>query len=63
MRCRGHPVKNRVPAKLSTPIEEHTDESVNVPIPPLVPSKPSQVGPSRPTEPARVNRLIRWLRC
>ena len=31
------------------------DESVNVPIPPLVPSCPSQVGPSRPPKPAGVN--------
>ena len=31
------------------------NESVNVPIPPPVPSKPSQAGPSRPPEPAGVN--------
>ena len=31
------------------------DESVNVPIPSLVPSGPSQVGPSRPPEPTGVN--------
>ena len=31
------------------------DEFVNVPIPPPVPSEPSQAGPSRPPEPAGVN--------
>ena len=31
----------RVPAELSAPVEEHIDESVNVPIPPPVPSEPS----------------------
>ena len=31
------------------------DESVNVPIPPPIPSEPSHAGPSRPLEPAGVN--------
>ena len=31
------------------------DESVNVPIPPPVPSEPSQAGPSRPLEPVEIN--------
>ena len=31
------------------------DESVNVPIPPPVPSEPSQAGPSRPPKPEGVN--------
>ena len=31
------------------------DESVNVPIPPVVPSEPSQAGPSHPPELAEVN--------
>ena len=52
---RGRPVKRRVPVELSAPIEEHIDESDNVPIPPHVPSDPSQAGPSRPLEPAGVN--------
>ena len=34
------------------------DESVNVPIPPPLPSKPSQAGPSRPPELAGVNILL-----
>ena len=55
MRRRGRPAKRRVPAELSAPIEEHIDESVNVPIPPPVPSEPSQAGPSRPPELAGVN--------
>ena len=55
MRRRGHPAKRKVPAELSAPIEEHIDESVNVPIPPSVPSEPSQAGPSHPPEPAGVN--------
>ena len=55
MRRRGRPAKRRVPAELSTPTEEHIDESVNVPIPPPVPSEPSHAGPSHPPEPARVN--------
>ena len=55
MHRRGRPAKRRVPAELSAPIEEHIDESVNVPIPPLVPSEPSKAGPSRPLEPAGVN--------
>ena len=41
MRRRGRPAKRRVPAELSAPIEEHIDESVNVPIPPPIPSEPS----------------------
>ena len=45
----------RVPAELSAPTEKHMDESVNVPIPPPVPSEPSQVGPSHPPKPAGVN--------
>ena len=55
IRRRGRPAKRRVPVQLSAPVEEHIDESVNVPIPPPVPSEPSQVGPSRPLEPAGVN--------
>ena len=55
MRRRGRLAKRRVPAELFAPVEEHIDESVNVPIPPLVPSEPSQAGPSRPPEPAGVN--------
>ena len=55
MRRRGRPAKRRVPVELSAPAEEHIDESVNVPIPPPVPSEPSQAGPSRPLEPVRVN--------
>ena len=55
MRRRGHPANRRVPAELSAPIEEHIDESVNVPIPPPVPSEPSQAGPSHPLEPPGVN--------
>ena len=55
MRRRGHPAKRRVLAELSAPIEEHIDESVNVSIPPLVPSDPSQARPSHPLEPAGVN--------
>ena len=51
---RGSPAKRRVPAELSAP-EEHIDESVNVHIPPPVPSEPSQVGPSHPPKPAGVN--------
>ena len=52
-RCR--PAKRRVPAKLSAPVEEHINESVNVLIPPPVPSEPSQAGPSHPPEPVGVN--------
>ena len=52
---RGRPAKRRVPTELSAPVEEHIDESVNVPIPPPVSSEPSQAGPSRPPEPAGVN--------
>ena len=55
MRRRRRPAKRRVPAELSAPIEEHIDEYVNVPIPPPVPSEPSQAGPSHPPEPAGVN--------
>ena len=55
MRLRGRPAKRRVPAELYAPIEKHIDEYVNVPIPPPVPSEPSQVGPSHPPEPAGVN--------
>ena len=54
--CRlGRSAKRRVPAELSAPIEEHIDESVNVPIPPPVLSEPSQAGPSHPLKPAEVN--------
>ena len=35
---------------MSALVEEHIDESVNVPIPPPVPLEPSQAGPSRPLE-------------
>ena len=52
---RGCPAKRRVPAELSDPVEEHIDEYVNVPIPPPVPSEPSQAGPSCLPEPAGVN--------
>ena len=55
MRRRGCPAKRRVPVELSAPVEEQIDEFVNVPIPPHVPSEPSQAGPSRPLEPAGVN--------
>ena len=55
MRRRGRPAKRRVPTELSAPVEEHIDESVNVPIPPPVPSEPSQAGPPHPLEPAEVN--------
>ena len=55
MSRRGRPAKRRVPIELSAPVEEHMDESVNVPIPPPIPSKPSQARPSRPLEPAGVN--------
>ena len=55
MSHRGCPAKRRVPAELSTPVKEHIDESVNVPIPPPVPLEPSQAGPSRPPEPTGVN--------
>ena len=55
MHRRGRPAKRRIPAELSAPVEEHIDESVNVPIPPPVPSEPSQAGPSHPPEPAGVN--------
>ena len=55
MRRPGRSAKRRVPVELSAPVEEHIDESVNVPIPPPVPSEPSQAGPSLPLEPAGVN--------
>ena len=42
MRRRGRPAKRRVPEELSALVKEHIDESVNVPIPPPVPSEPSQ---------------------
>ena len=38
---RGRPAKRRVPAELSASVEEHKDESINVPIPPPVLSEPS----------------------
>ena len=55
MRHRGRPAKRRVPAELSALVEEHIDESVNVPIPPYVPSEPSQTRPSRLLEPVGFN--------
>ena len=55
MRRRGRPAKRRVPVELSDLDEEHIDESINVPIPPPIPSKPLQAGPSRPPKPAGVN--------
>ena len=55
MRRRSRSAKRRVPAELSAPVEEHIDESVNVPIPPPIPSEPSQAGPSHPPKPAGVN--------
>ena len=55
MRRRGRPAKRRVPVEFSAPVEEHIDESVNVPIPPPVPSEPSQARPSHPPEPAGVD--------
>ena len=48
-------VTENASSRPSPPTEEHMDESVNVPIPPPFPSKPSQVGPSRPLEPTGVN--------
>ena len=55
MRRRGRPAKIRAPIKLSAPVKEHMDESVNVSIPPPIPSEPSQAGPSRPPGLAGVN--------
>ena len=55
MRRRGRLAKRRVLAELSAPIDEHIDEAVKVPIPPPVPSEPSQAGPSHPPVPAGVN--------
>ena len=55
MRRRGRPAKRRVTVELSAPIKDHIDESVNVSIPPPVPSEPSEAGPSHPLEPAEVN--------
>ena len=55
MRHRSHSAKRRVLTELSTPVEEHMNEFVNVPIPPPVPLKPSEAGPSCPPELARVN--------
>ena len=55
MRRRGRPTKRRVPAELSASVEENLDEFVNVPITPLVPLEPSQVGISYPPVPAEVN--------
>ena len=45
----------RVPTESYAPIEEHMDGFVNVPIPPHLPSEPSQAGPSHPPNPAGVN--------
>ena len=58
MRRRGCLATMRVLVESFAPIEEHIDESVNVPIPPPVHSEPSQVGPSRPPKPAGVNILL-----
>ena len=58
MRRRGRPAKRRVPVELFALVEEHIDESINVPIPPPIPSEPSKAGPSRPLEPAGVNILL-----
>ena len=58
MRRRGRPTKRRVLAESSIPAKEHMDEYVNVPIPPPVPSEPSQAGPSCPPEPAGVYILL-----
>ena len=60
MRRRGRPAKRRVLIELFAPAEEQIDESinVNVPIPPYVPSDPSQVRPSRPPEPVGINILL-----
>ena len=55
MHRQGRPTKRRVPTELSASAEKHMNESVNVPIPPPVPSEPSQAGPSLPPEPAGVN--------
>ena len=55
MRRRGRPANRRVPAESSAPVEEHMDKSVNVLIPPPVPSEPSQAGPSRPPESVGAN--------
>ena len=54
-RHQGRPTTRRVPAESSAPVEAHMDEFVNVPIPPLVPSEPSQAGPSHPPKPVGVN--------
>ena len=40
MRRRGRPAKRRVHVGLSTPVEEHIDEYVNVPITPPVRLEP-----------------------
>ena len=55
MRRRGLLAKRRVPTELSAPAKEHIDESVNVLIPPPVPSEPSQAEPSHHPEPVGVN--------
>ena len=55
MRRRGRLAKRRVPVEFSTPVEEHIDGSVNVPIPPSFPSEPSQARPLHSREPAGVN--------
>ena len=55
LRHRGRPAKRRVPAELFAPIQEHINESVNVPIPPPVPSEPSHARPLHPLEPVGVN--------
>ena len=55
MRHRGCVATRRVLVESFAPVEEHMDESVNVPIPPPIPSEPSQVGPSRSPKPTGVN--------
>ena len=55
MRRRGHLAKRRVLIESSTLVEEHMDEFINVPIPPLVPLESSQARLSRPPEPTEVN--------
>ena len=55
MRHRGRLAKMRVPAESPAPAEEHMDESVNVPIPPLVHLEPSQARPSLSPQPTGVN--------
>ena len=55
---RGRPTKRRVLAESFAPAKEHMNEFVNVPIPPPVPSEPSQAGSSLPPELVGVNILL-----